>query len=769
MESLSFLSRPAEGLLIGTLVLLVLVWLPLMAYAWGGGLARRGILWGMRRLYRVRVRGLEHLPHEGGALLVCNHVSYVDALLLAAVSPRPIRFLSADYLQRVPCLSPFLRWARVIPVSPERSREAIRTAAECLRRGEVVGIFPEGKLCRDGRTGAFKAGFELIARRGGAPVVPVSLGGLWGSIFSFAGGRFFWKLPRKIPYPVHITVGAPTDPCTMTADQARQTILDLGVEAYEQKPELQEHLGWRMLLGLKEHRMKELVVDRAVGRTAIKGGILLALSLGLTKRLRRDCPEKRIGLVLPPGIAGVVGNLAVVLAGKTPVNLNFTLGREAVAACIERAGIKTILTVGPIKEKIDEKCPEFPWTKDLIDVKAALVGMPKLGIVLRLAAVNLLSPRLLAKLFRVPRKGGRAEAAVLFTSGSDGAPKGVILSHRNIIGNCLQISRCRAFPLEESMLANLPIFHSFGFTVTLWAPLMFGLRTVYTPTPLDFKLAARAIKEEKCGILLGTPTFFRPYLKRVNAEDLATLKIAIAGAEKTPRGFHQAWEERFPNCSYLEGYGLTETTPVVGVNEPDILADNPDDCVIGTRAGSIGRLFPGMAARIRSIETDEIQPMTQTGIVEFKGPNIFEGYLGEPEKTAAVLHDGWLTTGDLGRLDPDGFLYIEGRLSRFSKIGGEMVPHGTVEAAVARALGVEESEVPVVAVSARQDPAKGEALVLLTTRKIDREALARQLSESGLANLWIPREVRIVEAIPTLGSGKLDLKGMKELANRSGA
>ncbi|MBC2595134.1 AMP-binding protein [Ruficoccus amylovorans] len=765
MESLSWINSPVEGLLVGTLVVFVIVWLPLMAYAWGGNVLRLGLLWSIRRVYRVRARGLENLPVEGGALLVCNHVSYVDALVLAAVSPRPIRFLSADYLQRKPLLGAFLRWAKVIPVSPERSKEAIRTASECLRRGEVVGIFPEGRLSRDGRVNAFKSGFELIARRGGAPVVPVNLGGLWGSIFSFAGGRFFWKLPRKIPYPVHITMGLPTDPRTMTADQARQTVLDLGVDAYEQKPELQEHLAWRSLLGLKANLDKELIVDRAQGRRGFKGGVVLALALGLAKRLRRECHEERIGLVLPPGAAGVVGNLAVVLAGKTPVNLNFTLGREAVTACIERAGIKTIMTVGPIKEKIDEKCPGFPWTEKQIDVKDALQGMSKLGIALRLAAAKLLPAGLLATLFGVPRKGGRAEAAILFTSGSDGAPKGVVLSHRNLIANCVQISLCRALPINETMLANLPIFHSFGFTVTVWVPLLYGLRTVYTPTPLDFKLAARAIREEKCGILLGTPTFFRPYLKRVDAADLASLKLAIAGAEKTPKGFHQAWEERFPKCFYLEGYGLTETTPVVGVNEPDILSDNPDDCVIGTRSGSIGRLFPGMAVRIRSLETDELQPLNQTGIVEFKGPNVFEGYLDEPEKTASVLREGWLTTGDLGRVDQDGFLYIEGRISRFSKIGGEMVPHGTVETAVARALGVDDSEIPLIAVSARQDPAKGEALVLLAAIDIDREALARSLAEAGLANLWIPREVRRVEEIPTLGSGKLDIKALKDLAN----
>ncbi len=769
MQVLSFHAKLPEQLSwfsLITVLVLILAWLALVSYTWGPGLLRRGLLWTLRRVYRVRAEGLENLPVEGGALLVCNHVSYIDAVILSMVSPRPIRFLSFDGLMKVPVVGMLLRMAGVIPVSPQRSRRAIAKAAACLQRGEIVGIFPEGHLTRDGRLHAFKSGFQIIASRAGVPVLPVCLDGLWGSIFSFAGGRFFWKLPRKFPYPVRVTFGPLTDPDIMSPDTARQTILDLGSDAFDQQAELKEHLGWRVLKSLRRHANKEMVVDRSVGRRAFKGGVVLALSLLIAERLRKQCPGKRVGIVLPPGIGGVVVNLACVLSGKTPVNLNFTLGREALKSCLKRADIDTIVTAAPVKAKVDGKFPDFPWTDKLIDIKDEIGSLSKLSIIAKLLSVKLLPASTLASRNNVPKVGGREEAAILFTSGSDGMPKGVVLSHHNILANAMQVALCRAFPTDETLLGNLPIFHSFGFTVSIWCPMLYGVRTVYTPSPLDFKGAVTAIREEKCGILLGTPTFYRPYLTRVDPADMATAKVVIAGAEKTPKGFHEAWQERFPNCAFLEGYGLTETTPVVSVNEPDIVSANPDEAVIGTRAKSVGRLFPGMAARVRNPDTYELQSVGQTGIVEFKGANVFEGYLNDPEKTAEVLRGGWLTTGDLGRLDEDGFLYIEGRISRFSKIGGEMVPHGTVETVIAEVFGVHESELPLVAVSARQDPAKGEALVLVSAIDVDTNEMQQKLAEAGLANLWVPRIVKRVEAIPTLASGKLDLKGLKQIANQ---
>jgi acyl-[acyl-carrier-protein]-phospholipid O-acyltransferase/long-chain-fatty-acid--[acyl-carrier-protein] ligase len=288
---------------------------------------------------------------------------------------------------------------------------------------------------------------------------------------------------------------------------------------------------------------------------------------------------------------------------------------------------------------------------------------------------------------RVPREGGDREAGLLFTSGSSGEPKGVVLTHRNILGNCAQIDASGILPTGETLLANLPIFHSFGFTINLWYVLQRGLRVVTVPSPLDVHKCLDAIAAEKATVLLGTPTFFRPYLKRADPTQLASVKFVVAGAEKTPAGFHEEWEKHF-GSQYCEGYGLTETSPVVAVNLPAQPGESAESVRAKKRLGSVGKLFPGSAARIVDPDTGVDKGLNDVGILYLKGVNIFPGYLDQPDATAAAFNTGWFITGDLAKLDEDGFLYIEGRLSRFSKIGGEMIPHGTVETAVAQALGL---------------------------------------------------------------------------------
>lgn len=718
----------------------------------------------VRALYRVRSKGWENLPKEGGAVLICNHVSYVDAILLALSSPRRIRFLSLDSLQGVPVIGSLLRLADVIPVSPERSKDAVRLAVDHARRGEIVGIFPEGHLTRDGNMHEFQRGYELIARRAGVPVVPVCLDGLWGSIFSFQGGRFFKKWPRRLPYRVSIQVGSASNAREMNPETAQKTILDMGVDAFAQRPELQGHLGTTVLESLCEKPKRECIVDYSTGRKALNSGTVAALAILLSKRFKATIPEKRVGIVLPPGIGGVLANVALSLAGKTPVNLNFTLGPSALESCLRRAEIKTIITAAPVKQKISQKFPHFPWTDHVVDIREEIDSLAKPKLLFWILAARLLPAKAVCALANAPKSGGDEEAGLLFTSGSDGDPKGVVLTHKNILCNAKQVVESGAFPEGVSLLANLPIFHCFGFTITIWCPLLEKVKVVFTPSPLDFKMAVKAIKQESCGILLGTPTFFRPYLTRVSPEDIASVRVVVAGAEKTPKGFHEAWEKRFPNSKYLEGYGLTETTPVTSVNVPDQYLPSDKGHATGMREGSVGRLFPGMAAEIVDLDTGESLPVGETGILRLKGANVFGGYLNDPERTRQVLKDGWLTTGDLARLDDDGFLYIEGRLSRFSKLGGEMVPHGTIETAIARAFGVDTAETPQVAVTARPDEARGEALVLVSAIDIELADLRARLSGEGLPNLWIPKEIKRVEAIPTLASGKLELAALKEIA-----
>src|SRR5437763_6892962 len=287
--------------------------------------------------------------------------------------------------------------------------------------------------------------------------------------------------------------------------------------------------------------------------------------------------------------------------------------------------------------------------------------------------------RLLLRLLNVPKKGGHAEAVLLFTSGTTGEPKGAVMSHRNVLGNVWQFRELLDAKKTDAILASLPFFHTFGSTVTLWYPLIEGVRIVTYPNPLDATKCAALIDRYKLTFLLLTPTFLRLYLRKAEPEQLRSLRLLITGAEKLPLELAKHFEERFQK-KVFEGYGLTETAPVVSVNLPDPEPPKPGDHVQpSSRVGSVGRLAPGIAAEIREPETGQKLSLFETGMLWLRGVNIFEGYLHHPERTAEVLHNGWLKTGDIGRFDEDGFLYIEGRLSRFSKIGGEMVPQEATE------------------------------------------------------------------------------------------
>ncbi|HTB63059.1 MAG TPA: AMP-binding protein, partial [Opitutales bacterium] len=522
--------------------------------------------------------------------------------------------------------------------------------------------------------------------------------------------------------------------------------------------------GEAVVCALKKLGSKEAIVDYSGDNPERMGGEkLLIVALALAQRLRREVPEPRVGIVLPPSLGGLIANYAVMLAGKTPVNLNFTIGTAALATSLRKADIKTTITDKTFREKITARITDMPWSERVLDLKEQIAALEKHVLLGFGLAVKFCSVEYILRRAQVPTEGGDREAGLLFTSGSSGEPKAVVLTHRNILGNCAQIDASGILPAGETLLANLPIFHSFGFTINLWYALQRGIRVVTVPSPLDVHKCLKAIEAEKATVLLGTPTFFRPYLKRAEAAQMASVKFVVAGAEKTPAGFHEEWEKRFTS-QYCEGYGLTETSPVVAVNLPAESGESAESAGKKKRLGSVGKLFPGSAARIVDPDTGEEKGFNDIGMLYLKGVNIFPGYLGQPDATAAAFNTGWFVTGDLARLDEDGFLYIEGRLSRFSKIGGEMIPHGTVEAAVVEVLGLKAGDAPHVAIAARPDAAKGEALVLLTTMDINADELRGKLSAKGLANLWLPRIVKKVDAIPMLGSGKLDLKKLKELA-----
>lgn len=542
-------------------------------------------------------------------------------------------------------------------------------------------------------------------------------------------------------------------------------MIDLDEVAFQQRPELKSHLAYESFISLASRPRQELIVDRGLQGRPMKSGFLLAVSFMLSRRLTDWTSKTRVGILFPPGLGAYIANLAVVLAGKVPVNLNFTLGPSSAATCLQKADVDCLLT----SERVQHKIPHFPWPEGgIIDLVEEMKSMPKVKALALISWIHLCPAKLLARILKIPNEGGELEAGLLFTSGSSGEPKGVVLTHRNILGNCAQIDATGLLPVSEKVIANLPIFHSFGFTVTLWYPLLRGCSVVTLPSPLEVKKVAEAIKADSATILIGTPTFLKPYMKHIEPELLASLKYVVAGAEKTPEGFADAWEARFGSV-YLEGYGLTETSPVVSINTPSIPdgVNYPGNSTEGSRQGSVGRMMPGHAARILDPNTMKDIEVTKVGLLMLKGPNIFRAYLGEPKRTAEVKQGEWFITGDLARFDEDGFLFIEGRLSRFSKIAGEMVPHGTVEDALIKAYNLFDEEQPMIAVAGRPDKAKGEALVLLAAMDLELEDVREKLNGAGLANLWIPREIKRVEVIPTLATGKLDLRQIQVLASES--
>jgi acyl-[acyl-carrier-protein]-phospholipid O-acyltransferase/long-chain-fatty-acid--[acyl-carrier-protein] ligase len=604
-------------------------------------------------------------------------------------------------------------------------------------------------------------GFELIARQSGAPVLPLSIDGVWGSIFSFAGNKYLWKSPRLKPTHVFIAFGQPKPAAEVSTAWARRELLDLGEKAFSERPVLKRHLGRECFRALTKHPGRVCVIDRTVGRRVLSCSQLYAAAAVLGRRLRAEVPESRVGIVLPPGAGAFIANLAVVAAGKIPVNLNFTAGRAALETSMRIGGVTTILTATAMREKL----PNFPWLPRSLDLKAEMdAAGGKRAMVPWLLAAWLLPNQWCADLLGLPKVGDSGEAGLLFTSGSSGEPKGVALSHRNILANCAQISSLSILPETCSLLGCLPIFHSFGFTVTLWYPILRGCHVVTIPSPLDTRKIVDAIAAEQVTVMVGAPTFIRPLLKKAQPEELRSLDLVVTGAEKLPEDLYRAFLATF-HIEILQGYGLTETTPAANINQPHppvVVSTNEPQ--LGKRTGSVGRMMPGMTARIIDPDTWEERPLTETGLLLFRGANVFSGYLDDPGKTRAAFHNGWFITGDLGRFDDDGFLFIEGRLSRFSKIGGEMVPHGTVEMKIIEAFGWDQLESPAVYVTGIADATKGEALVLLTTYDVSPEVLRTKLAALGVPNLWVPRIIHRVDRIPMLGTGKTDLKQCRELA-----
>lgn len=713
-------------------------------------------------LYRLRVEGKLNVPKTGGALIVCNHVAYVDPPLLLATVDRPIRFLMYRPIYESPLIRPLAKLMRAIPIAPEDNRRdlvtALNEAKDALRNGEIVCIFAEGALTRLGHLLKFERGFEVIMKGVDVPIVPAFIDQVWGSIFSYKNGKFFWKVPREIPYPITLAFGAPL-PATAKAHEVRAATQQMAAELAIARKERYPQLHSSFIHQAKCRPWRTAIVDSDGRRLRYLS--LLAVVLAAAKRIRTVVGEqKMVGLLLPPSSGGAIANLGVMCAGRVPVNLNYTAAQESVDSAIAQCEIRTVLTSRRFIDKIgSDKLPQGANVKTVY-LEDLLGGISKLELIARHLQGLLLPHALLRHSARTHEGGKDALATVIFSSGSTGEPKGVMLSHANIQSNIESLYETFQLTGKDGVLGILPFFHSFGFTGTLWLPLLSGIKAVYHPNPMDSGTVGDLVQRERATILMSTPTFLLGYIRKCEREQFASLRYVVVGAEKLKERIASAFQEKF-GIVPLEGYGCTELSPVAVLNVPDV--EDGKVKQVGQKLGTVGHPLPGVAVRVVDPESYETLPPDTEGLFLVRGPNVMLGYLGNRQKTAEVIRDGWYVTGDIAKIDEDGFVTITDRLSRFSKIGGEMVPHIKIEEAIHKVLGSVET---VCVVTAVPDEKRGEKLVVLHKEAIDVVEVVKKLSEEGLPNLWIPKKESFfsVELLPMLGSGKLDLKAVKALA-----
>lgn len=706
-------------------------------------------------IYRITVVGQQHVPHEGPALLICNHVSMVDGLLLGSSVDRFVRFIMHGPYFNLPVIHAVVSRMHAIPITAgDRTAVAAsidRARAE-LQAGHVVCIFAEGSMSRTGNLLPFKRGFERILAGLDVPVIPVYLDRVWGSVFSFKKGRFFWKLPERLPYPVTVAFG-PAVPSTITATRMRSTISELGTEAMRHRrgPDDQLHVEFARTA---KRRWRGLAMADSTGQRLTYGRALVGALL-LSRIIRdRTADQDMVGLLLPASVGGALANIATLCAGRVPVNLNFTAGPAAMADARAQCGIRTVITSRRFLEKAGlEATPDMVFLEDL---RSTITPAQQL---LALVRARVLPVAWLGRGLGRPDWNASTPAAVIFSSGTTGQPKGVVLTHANLLSNVDSLAQI--FPMERTdcFIGVLPFFHSFGLTGTLWFPLLQGCSVAYHPNPMDAKVVGELAETYKGSMLISTPTFCHAYVRRCTKAQFAHLRYAIVGAEKLREPLARAFKEAF-GIGLLEGYGCTEMGPVVSANRPDVVMAGRVQ--VGTKAGSVGHPIPGVAAKVVDQHTGEGPLFNTDGLLLVKGPNLMAGYLNQPVRTAEVIRDGWYVTGDIAKIDDDGFIFITDRLSRFSKIGGEMVPHIKIEDTINDILGELAS-----AVTAVPCDLKGEKLVVFYTRPdVTPAELWTRLNATDLPRLWIPKRDHIIpiDAIPTLGTGKIDLQALRRLA-----
>nr|WP_289134289.1 acyl-[ACP]--phospholipid O-acyltransferase [uncultured Halomonas sp.] len=723
----------------------------------------------LTRRYRVDVHGLENLPAQGGVLLLGNHISWVDWAMVQIASPRPVRFVMLKNIYQRWYLRWFFKALGCIPIERGAGAEnALAAVAEQLNAGEVVCLFPEGAISRNGQLGELRRGYERACKHAHPDVriVPFYLRGLWGSQFSRSSSKLKELRNAPLHRSVVVAFGKPL-PKDTPADVLKRRIFEQATHSWQHAMEELPSLPEAWINSVKRSPSAPALAD-ALGRP-LNAGQALTASLLFAKRFRhRSLNEATLGLLLPTSTAGVLANMATLLAGKTLVNLNYTASQAALASALQQADIRTVVTARRFVEKLSQRglaVESLLEGKQVIYLEDLQAGISRFERVSTFLAVRLLPAWLLQALFCYGRNAD-ATAAILFSSGSEGQPKGVMLSHRNLMANIKQTSDVLNTQHDDVVMASLPLFHAFGFTVTQLLPLIEGLPMASHADPTDAPGVANAVAKHKATIMFGTSSMLRLFNRspKVQPAMLASLRVVVAGAEKLDDSVREGFAQKFGKAIY-EGYGATETAPVAAVNLPDAVGVHYQQVQKGNKPGTVGMPLPGTSIKVVDPESFEELPTNEPGMIVISGPQVMQGYLNDPQRTEQALKsfDGqrWYVTGDKGFIDEDGFLTLIDRYARFAKIGGEMVSLSAVEAAV-RAV-VDDPNIPLMAVSL-PDANKGERIVLLSEAALDAQTLKTALRSHGTPALMIPSDWLTVEEIPRLGSGKADFAGAKRLA-----
>ena len=712
--------------------------------------------------YDIEIQGLKNLKAQKGVLLLGNHVSFLDWAFLQIASPRPIRFVIDRHYYELWYFKPIFKFFKAIPISTRGGKNALKVVGEALNNGDIVALFPEGHLSRNGHIGKFQKGFELaVMEVDNAVIVPFYLRGLWEGKLSHAED----KIKRKALSDVGVSFGKPMS-IKSKAVEVKDEVLKLSTASWKLYIERADTLPKTWIKEAKRVGSKLSIADSTgVELSAYK---FITAVLLMRKKFSELLGEKQnVGLIVPTSAGGSISNMATLTLGKTIVNLNYSSGTASLKHAIMVADIKQIITSSQFMTKLRAKGFDLEEAMEGIEVlylEEIKKTISKKEQLLTFLQAKFLPTSLLSRLY-VTQVSNTDTAAILFSSGSEGTPKGIELSHQNILGNIKQFINVINPNEKDVMLGTLPIFHSFGITVTTFAPLIEGIPVICHPDPTDGLGIAQMSQKYQATFLFATATFFRLYArnKKIHPKMFENLRMVIAGAEKLPKEITQLFKERFGK-EIWEGYGATETTPAASCNVHDAIVPDSYHVQVGGKQGTIGLPLPGTAVIIVDPETYEPLAAGEDGMILIGGVQVMKGYLHNEAKTQEVIKeiDGirWYITGDKGHVDEDGFLTIVDRYSRFAKIAGEMISLGLVEQELTKLMGENDN----FCVTAIPDAKKGERIVLLLEGEKEIEVLKEEIKGLGMNPLYVPSSYFKVDEVPKLGTGKADFKGAKKLA-----